>query len=254
MKALMIAACALVLGGCQTVSLQGTNPDVVSAKAVSLIKEKGCLAKGDSRCYDLNVARLETNLPWLNQQLQQLMVEKEIPLNAAEAVRNTRAELQDYPADAASSQIELMYRQNYIGQRGAVAMFQEEGYSYTGGAHGYGSTTYSNFDLAAGKKISVQDVVQPGAQAALAAKLTEIYRQHDAMRDLDEAQRREFMRDWAGEIQQSFAATDNFTFAANGIVFSFPPYAIGPYAFGQVDLLLPYHEARGLVQQRWLPQ
>lgn len=76
MKALMIAACALVLGGCQTVSLQGTNPDVVSAKAVSLIKEKGCLAKGDSRCYDLNVARLETNLPWLNQQLQQLMVEK----------------------------------------------------------------------------------------------------------------------------------------------------------------------------------
>ena len=88
----------------------------------------------------------------------------------------------------------------------------------------------------------------------MAAKLTEIYRQHDVMRDLDEAQRREFMRDWAGEIRQSFAAPDNFTFAANGIVFSFPPYAIGPYAFGQVDLLLPYHEARGLVQQRWLPQ
>ncbi len=159
MKALMIAACALVLGGCQTVSQQDAAPEVVSAQSVSLIKEKGCLAKGDSRCYELDVARLQTNLPWLNQQLQQLMVEKEIPANAAEAVRNTRAELQDYPADAASSKIELIYRQNYIGQRGSVAMFQEEGYSYTGGAHGYGSITYSNFDLAAGQKISAQDVV-----------------------------------------------------------------------------------------------
>ena len=159
MKALMIAACALVLGGCQTVSQQDAAPEVVSAQSVSLIKEKGCLAKGDSRCYELDVARLQTNLPWLNQQLQQLMVEKEIPANAVEAVRNTRAELQDYPADAASSKIELIYRQNYIGQRGSVAMFQEEGYSYTGGAHGYGSSTYSNFDLAAGQKISAQDVV-----------------------------------------------------------------------------------------------
>ena len=182
------------------------------------------------------------------------MLKKEILGMAAEAQRFLFVVLQDYPADAASSQIELIYRQNYIGQRGAVAMFQEEGYSYTGGAHGYGSITYSNFDLTAGKKIGVQDVVQPGAQAALAAKLTEIYLKLDVMRDLDEAQRREFMRDWASEIRQSFAAPDNFTFAANGIVFSFPPYAIGPYAFGQVDLLLPYHEARGLVQQRWLPQ
>ncbi len=151
-----------------------------------------------------------------------MIVEKRFRSTPPKRCATRAPSLQDYPADAASSQIELMYRQNYIGQRGAVAMFQEEGYSYTGGAHGYGSTTYSNFDLAAGKKIGVQDVVQPGAQAALAAKLTEIYRQHDAMRDLDEAQRREFMRDWAGEIQQSFAAPDNFTFAANGIVFSFP--------------------------------
>lgn len=54
----------------------------------------------------------------------------------------------------------------------------------------------------------------------------------------------------AEDIQKTFANPNSFYF--KGVVFGFSPNEIGPSIMGEIELLLPYTEAQGLLKTEWL--
>lgn len=259
MKLWLLMVC-VGLAGCQ--SPRSAQP-ALQVAPFTVLKQEACLSKGDSRCYELDVQGLQTNWHWLTADLREQVVQV---LQADEQAPQTdnltqltqafeqgvRETLQEFPPDAASSQMMVQYQQQFIGLHGTMAMFAMSHYEYSGGAHGYGWTEYVNYDVKRRQRIHIQDMLVPGAQQALAQKLLAIYGRHEVFREDSPEEIQTFMHEWLEGWAEAFAKPDNFTFSAQGIVFSFAPYAIGPYSFGQVDLLLPYAEAEGLIQPAYL--
>ena len=64
-----------------------------------------------------------------------------------------------------------------------------------------------------------------------------------AAKDLDEYER---------EYIKNLHEADNFYFSADGIVFSYVPYAVASFAAGQVELTLPYSKLRGIIKDQYL--
>ena len=183
----------------------------------------------------------------------------------AEAVRNTRAELQDYPADAASSQIELMYRQNYIGQRGAVAMFQEEGYSYTGGAHPNTVTETILWDKAQKKRISIRpffsETADRGPTMTAMAKLVRIAVATEKRERWKESRSDDEKKEPLPSVEDSVSRDEQLQRAiqprrlkigpislapstaagkSSGLTFHFSPYDVDAYAAGPYTVFVPW--------------
>lgn len=236
----------------------------IQSKSVTLWKEKGCLLK-ETRCFNVDIRYQQTNLDWLNRHLEQevkksLCSEENKKLHdLKQAVQECRkiikTELKDMPADSATSQIEKVDKQKFVGQKGHIIQFENHFYEYSGGAHGFGGVAYKNYDANTKKPIHIQDMLLPNAQKKLAAQLKSAYAKHKVFRDMEmkASEIQTFIQeDWAESINEAFAKPDNFTWRKNGILFSFLPYEIGPYAMGQIDLLLPYGELKGVVKPEFL--
>ena len=109
-----------------------------------------------------------------------------------------------------------------------------ERYVYLGGAHGINTRQFVNFELPSGKLISEQDVFKGEYREPLhKIMLQQIVEQDDdvaLVRDIEEK----------GYFPQNIYPNDNFFFTDSTIVFVFNPYEIGPYAFGDIEIELPF--------------
>lgn len=219
----------------------------------------------DRRCLDFNVSYLHTNQARLNEYLiqdvrQLLQIEQHnAPSDLAKLaelyVQEKRKELKEFREDANNVGFSLNYEQTLLGQRNQIVGIKMIFSGYEGGAHGYNSTHYLNFNTATQQKLTIADIRVAGAEKALADKLKNLYQNHPVFTEtsLSAEEIKTFIeKDWADSIQEAFANPDNFTFTNEGILFSFPPYAIGPYGMGEIELVLPYQEAQGLIRPEWL--
>ena len=118
---------------------------------------------------------------------------------------------------------------------------------YLGGAHGVAGTTYYVFDEQ-DRRLTLADLLQ-GDKSTLYPLLDAAYKKEatfdPAAKDLEEYER---------EQVKNLHEADNFYFSADGIVFSYVPYAVAPFAAGQVELTLPYSKLRGIIKDAYLPQ
>ena len=116
-----------------------------------------------------------------------------------------------------------------------------ETYSYTGGAHGYGSSHYLLFSKTEGEMIDTPHLVQDqkGFMALAEKKFRAQYRLDDAS-PLNE---QGFM--FEGD---RFHLPENIGYTSSGLKLIYNPYEIAPYSEGQIIIDIPYEEVNNYLR------
>jgi hypothetical protein len=117
---------------------------------------------------------------------------------------------------------------------------------YTGGAHGMREKKYALIHTADTSRVSLQDLLKPGAEPAL--------------RELAERELRSFAGIESGAplkegsfFENTLELPDNFFITGEGLGFHWDPAEIGPYSLGPVEIIISYQDLRGLLSPRFLP-
>lgn len=111
-------------------------------------------------------------------------------------------------------------------------------YQYTGGAHGLGASQYKVLDLAGLKVLGLDDMLTM-----------------EGIRTLPKLLEKHFRRTWRVKpgtkledagllVERIEAETYNFYLTGKAVIFSFAPYEIAPYAFGEVEIPIPFADLR----------
>lgn len=152
----------------------------------------------------------------------------------------------------------------FLGQQRNIATFFFYFENYMGGAHGWHNGISINADLERQRLISVEDLFGDKETT------------HDAVKDL----LWKSYKNYHWELTQEFAKDSNepapsrekfeaefkesafiqaedlyisnsFQFTKDGVMFSYPPYAIGPYAEGQIELLVEWKDIQPLLAKEY---
>jgi hypothetical protein len=107
---------------------------------------------------------------------------------------------------------------------------------YDGGAHGSYSTEYRVFDRNAARFVTFQDVFGADEREALCEAVVESLRKRFELAE-DEGLTA------AGFFSDELALTDNFFLSENGVGFHWNPYELAPYAFGEIEVVVPPPDA-----------
>jgi hypothetical protein len=103
-------------------------------------------------------------------------------------------------------------------------------YGY-GAAHPNSSAEYYNYDIATGKLITLENLIQ-GSKRALLNRLGEkIFEQQNGAEG------------WFYESGK-FSLPNDFAILKDGLMFAFDPYEIGPYAAGAPEVFISYKELK----------
>lgn len=191
----------------------------------------------------ISVKSLKANMDWLtdllvNELIRQFTAEGKVKIeNKQQFIEYLQThyadnvkEVKEFELIGISTNVDV----EYLGQRENIATFTMGYHHYSGGAHGMYSTQFVNVDLDKKAVIQLDDVFTKAQQNKVKALLWEIY-QNESCGD-------------NGERQEPFTAkadfylSDNFYFSQDGIVFVYPPYALGPYAAGEKELRLSLYD------------
>lgn len=279
-----VLACAVLLAACQPKSEPKQSQDkpqdppavqqqaepVLQGETVKIaVKLPEC--KGNT-CPDFTVERLQSNFPFIDQLLDQQILEQlgkmlevvDADAPAASTVKNTGAKSdldsqaqlyadsfvkidEELKALSSSHQISLMIKPKILQPKGKLATVVLNSSSYLGGAHGATSQRYYNFDLANQKQVQLQDLLLPKQKATL-DKLA-----HDAFKTwiVDSklaTDPKEYEQAWP------FQVTDNFLLGEQGLILQYGEYDIGPYVVGLPRLVIPFIELQGVLKPEYLPK
>lgn len=107
-------------------------------------------------------------------------------------------------------------------------------YAFTGGAHGNYSYTGYNYDAGTGARLALTDLAED-ADSFKQNILSDIEAQcaTDAYKDL-------LFPEYADYLEDTVFGEDNWYLTDTGLVITCPPYAIGPYASGNIDFTISY--------------
>jgi hypothetical protein len=119
--------------------------------------------------------------------------------------------------------------------------------SYTGGAHPNSLADLATFDLASGRRITLDDVLLPDALPQLTGAAGSAFRETRAVpadRSLREA------GFWfEGDV---FSLPDRWAIVGEGLAFHFDAYEVAPYAAGPTDFVVPWSALRGALKPDYL--
>lgn len=117
-----------------------------------------------------------------------------------------------------------------------------EQYTYLGGAHGVNTRRFITFSLPDGNVLSQDDLLQGEYREPLhLLMLKKIIEQDDDVVLVREVEEK-------GYFVQEIYPNDNFYLTDSSMVYVFNPYEIGPYAFGEVEIELPFGELNGYLR------
>jgi hypothetical protein len=104
-------------------------------------------------------------------------------------------------------------------------------YSYTGGAHGNGGSSFSCLDVKNKKELKLKDVLK--ADSAHLQPIVEAeFRKQQGLKPTDSLTSILF--------ENHLATTDNFYFTNKGIGFYYFPYEVAAYAVGPIHVFVPF--------------
>jgi hypothetical protein len=113
--------------------------------------------------------------------------------------------------------------------------------SYTGGAHPNSSLIYVNYDVFSRKVIKLSDLINPAMMARLTYIASTIFRKQEGLSPTESLENYFFEN-------QKFSLNANFLITKKGLLFYYNPYEIRPYAFGPMELLVPYTAISSLLK------
>lgn len=252
MKSFSLASWLLLIGtaafllGCTNAAAPASKPLTVTIKSYT---NKNCLH--DSICAEINLSYplvsggSDSNaVRRLNDSIQ----------TAVYLAANADASLPLKPAlDSASRQLYSLLKgdsdagtaigMSYTMELNSKLLFNSErwlsvemnGYSFTGGAHGYYYTVLNTFDLKTAESLRLSDLVSD--TTALRTLLeTEFVRAH--REDIPDGK----LADMLLMPDEPLALPMNYCLLPTGIRFLYNPYEVAAYALGQTDITLTWEQ------------
>jgi hypothetical protein len=127
-----------------------------------------------------------------------------------------------------------------VRQKKNFVLTYSHSYCYAGGAHGMPYGEYANWDLAQRTRLALRDIFKPSADfLPIIAKeaYTQLHRKYgqDTVNS-------------AEELLEKPEWFENFALEKDGVRVQFQPYAVGPYAIGMPEILVPYSEIRHMMR------
>ncbi|WP_293730018.1 RsiV family protein [uncultured Actinobacillus sp.] len=244
---------------------------VIFAKAVTLFdkteefqnpnKEDEYITESVS---SMQITAVETNEPWLNDLLYNQMLDSDFSLDdktkeqEIKQIQDPKARLQARLAylydEARKSSQAFETRTNvfretlrYVGQRQNILTFTQDLYTDGGGAHPLSWRNYINIDMTKKENISLEMAFGHENLSKLNELLWQEYAAYNAEVNDNTDENAFFVK------KADFEITKNFYFHSDGITFVYPPYLIGPYAAGEIQLSLSWDSIRDLLkpEYRW---
>lgn len=188
----------------------------------------------------------KTNMPWLNQIfINKVYGDEELKKNP----NPTEEDLKKLSETNYQQMIETVKEEpmigmeeslssDYLGQRNNIATFVMDSYIYSGGAHGMNYTRYLNVNLNEKAAIGLNDVISPRNQD----KLKKILWTNYSSERLDDNGKYNGFAD-----QKEFRISEDFYFDGYGMTFVYPPYELGAYAEGNVEVSASWYEINELL-------
>jgi len=120
--------------------------------------------------------------------------------------------------------------------------------TYTGGAHPNSYTDVINYDLVNNKKIELKDLFQP--ESNYLSELSEVSKKYIT---------NSFV--WRGDVEPDSAWINtgseakeesflSFNIKATGLVLTFDPYQVAPYAAGAIEITIPYAALKSIMRNK----
>ena len=277
-----ILACAVLLAACQPKSepkepedkpqdpvVNQTSEPVLRGETVKLaVTLPEC---NGNTCPDFTVERLQSNFPFIDQLLDQEILDQLSKMleivdadqasstaQGSEQTNHLDVQAQQYAnafikideelkALSSSHQISLMIKPKILQSKGTLATVVLNSSSYLGGAHGSTAQRYYNFDLKNQKQVQLNDLLLPKQKAKL-DKLA-----HDAFKTwvIDSK-----LANTADEYEQAwpFQVTDNYFLGEQGLILQYGEYEIGPYVVGLPRLVIPFDQLQDVLKPEYLPK
>lgn len=150
------------------------------------------------------------------------------------------------------STVEVPLMLNYAESTTQSIIFNEKGllsvgygtYSYTGGAHGNHATILATYDLGQKKTLTLNDVFLPKFEKTINNALNNAARRQFGLKANEPLSNKLF--------GNSIESTPNFCITHKGILFLYNPYEIAAYAYGEIELFIPFSEIKSMVNPRFL--
>lgn len=117
-------------------------------------------------------------------------------------------------------------------RRDDVLCFQQDYYKFTGGAHGYGGTSFILFDLESGQPIQFSDLVTDLNKLTTIAEKS--FRKEHNLPENENINSNGFLFE-----EDRFQLPEAIGFEENDLVLIYNPYEIAPYADGQIEVRVP---------------
>lgn len=247
----VLAAALLLTAGCaeQQQEPAAAQLPLLQPEYKTVIQTSECLggeADDSERCANIELSADLTGIDWLDRKLleglamepdAQAFTEAQGQAAMLQAVQGqgehwlaeARKDLQESLDEDYWVSFEVKGAVDYLYQRGALASFRFSHYSYSGGAHGMYATTYKLMDLKGQRWLELNDILRSGKEQALYEALLQSYADSYS----------ELAQNWLGDDEASKRETllsGSFAFNESGLVFSYPPYVLGPYSEGEVRL------------------
>lgn len=277
-----ILVCAVLLAACQPKSepkepedkpqdpvVNQTSEPVLRGETVKLaVTLPEC---NGNTCPDFTVERLQSNFPFIDQLLDQEILDQLSKMleivdadqasstaQGSEQTNHLDVQAQQYAnafikideelkALSSSHQISLMIKPKILQSKGTLATVVLNSSSYLGGAHGSTAQRYYNFDLKNQKQVQLNDLLLPKQKAKL-DKLA-----HEAFKTwvIDSK-----LANTADEYEQAwpFQVTDNYFLGEQGLILQYEEYEIGPYVVGLPRLVIPFDQLQGVLKPEYLPK
>lgn len=120
-----------------------------------------------------------------------------------------------------------------------------DSYIFTGGAHGYGSTSFLNFDTRTGKELSVEDIFINPEEFTVFVET--IFRKQNDLNPGVNINSTGFMFE-----DDQFHLPQSIGFDQQGIILIYNPYEIASYADGQTKIHVPIAQAKPYIKPDFL--
>tara|TARA_R110002051_G_scaffold71624_5_gene129375 strand:+ start:17067 stop:17810 length:744 start_codon:yes stop_codon:yes gene_type:complete len=111
-----------------------------------------------------------------------------------------------------------------------------ESYIFTGGAHGYGTNRFLNFEKINGNKLDQKDLFKNEDNFILLAE--SIFKEQENIPTNAEINSTGFMFE-----TETFSLPNNIGYTENGLQLFYEPYEIASFADGPIIIFIPYNEA-----------
>ena len=174
--------------------------------------------------------------------------------NLRNAIRDTffASYLDMLAQEKPDSTVEVPAMLNYAESNAMSIVFNEKGllsvgfgtYEYTGGAHGNHATSLVTYDLMQKKALTLKDVFLPKYEKTINKALANAARRQFNMKPNEPLSNNLF--------DNSIESTNNFCITPKGILFLYNPYEIAAYAYGEIELFIPFEEIKSVVNPRFL--